>query len=150
MTTQATAVSKTKEPGAKEAGPEYFPAGKPWRLDGERLHLTGMACQECGTKAFPQREICSACASDKVAPVELAARGKLYSFSEVHVAPKGFPVPYVIGYVDLDDGVRLLGQVDGRASDLELDQSVEVVEGPIRTRNDGRQVISYRFRGQRP
>jgi benzoylsuccinyl-CoA thiolase BbsA subunit len=147
MTAQATADSKSKEPGAKEAGPEYFPPDKPWRLDGERLHLTGMACRECGTKAFPAREVCSACGSDKIAPVELATRGKLYSFSEVHVAPKGFPVPYVVGYVDLDDGVRLFGQVEGRASELAIDQSVAVVLGPIRTRNDGTQVMSYKFRG---
>jgi uncharacterized OB-fold protein len=63
------------------------------------------------------------------------------------VAPKGFPVPYVVGYVDLDDGVRLFGQVDGRASELSIDQNVVVVLGPIRTRNDGTQVVSYRFRG---
>src|ERR1700704_3736348 len=140
MTTPATAVPRP--------GPEYFPASKPWRLDGDSLHLTGMSCTACGTKAFPAREVCSACGSGDIAPVELSARGKLYSFSEVHVAPKGFPTPYVVGYVAVEDGVRLFGQVEGAGSNLSLDQSGVVVLGPIRTRNDGTQVVSYKFRGQ--
>ena len=135
---------------ATEADPkvEYFPASKPWRMDGDRLHLIGMRCSECGTKACPVREVCSACGSDQVAPFELSANGKLYSFSEVHVGAKGFPAPYVLAYVDLDDGVRLFGQVDGPASKLSLDQKVTVILGPIRIRSDGTQVYSYKFRGQ--
>ena len=74
------------------ANVEYFPPPKPWRLEGDRLHLVGMACAVCGTKAFPAREVCSGCGSDDVKPCELAASGNLYSFSEVHVAPKGFAV----------------------------------------------------------
>ncbi len=130
------------------AGVEYFPATQPWRLDGEALHLKGMVCTKCGTKAFPIREVCSACGCDKVEPVELSARGTLYSFSEVHVAPKGFATPYVVGYVDLDDGVRLFGQVEGTAAGLSIDQPVAVTLGAIRSRPDGTQVLSYKFKGQ--
>jgi uncharacterized OB-fold protein len=140
---KTTAVSKSESSGV-----EYFPASKPWRADGDRLHLTGMSCTACGTKAFPAREVCSACGSDDVVPVELSASGKLYSYSEVHVAPKGFPVPYIVAYVDLDDGVRLFGQVEGPASQLSIDQNVMVVLGPIRSRSDGMQVMSYKFKGQ--
>jgi uncharacterized OB-fold protein len=142
--TAATALSTNGKLGV-----EYFPASKPWRMDGEHLHLQGMSCSQCGMKAFPLREVCSACGSDQVNPVELAAAGKLYSFSEVHVAPKGFAVPYVVAYVDLDDGVRLFGQVEGAAETLALDQRVAVVSGTIRTRNDGTPVISYKFKGAR-
>jgi uncharacterized OB-fold protein len=147
---RTTAKSMTAKPLPANAEPrvEYFPASKPWRIDGERLHLQGMVCRHCATKAFPQREVCSACGSEAVEPVELSAGGKLYSFSEVHVAPKGFAVPYVVAYVDLDDGVRLFGQVEGSADKLSIDQRVAVVCGTIRTRNDGTPVISYKFRGQ--
>jgi uncharacterized OB-fold protein len=129
------------------ANVEYFPPPKPWRLEGDRLHLVGMACAVCGTKAFPAREVCSGCGSDDVKPCELAASGNLYSFSEVHVAPKGFAVPYVVGYVDLDDGVRLFGQVEGTAATLAIDQRVTVILGPIRSRSDGTPVMSYKFKG---
>jgi uncharacterized OB-fold protein len=57
-------------------------------------------------------------------------------------------VPYVVAYVDLDDGVRLFGQIEGPADTLSLDQRVTVGCGTVRTRNDGTTVISYKFRGQ--
>ena len=136
MTAQAGPVSNNVVANNKAPGLEYFPVSKPWRMDGDNLHLIGMSCAECGIKAFPEREICSACGSERVAPVELSSRGKLYCFSEIHVAPKDFAVPYVVAYVDLDDGVRLFGQVEGPASNLAIDQSVAVVLGPIRSRND--------------
>src|SRR5262249_10544552 len=107
----------------------------------------GMVCSQCGTKAFPAREICSACGSEKVEACELSSAGTLYSFSEVHNAPKGFSTPYVVAYVDLDAGGRLFGQGDGRAPNLSIGQRVAVVAGAVRTRPDGTQVISYRFKG---
>src|SRR5207302_7584728 len=92
---------------------DYFPASKPWREHNERVNLVGMRCAHCDIKAFPAREVCSGCGRDDgLAEVELAPEGSLYTFSEVHVAPKGFATPYVIGYVDLADGVRVLAQID--------------------------------------
>src|SRR5262249_18261220 len=44
-----------------ESKVEYFPASKPWRQVGGSVHLVGMSCAQCGTKAFPAREVCSAC-----------------------------------------------------------------------------------------
>ena len=70
----------------------------------------------------------------------------MYTFSEVHVAPKVFTTPYVIGYVDLPEDVRVLGQVDHTAAELRLDEPVEVVLGVIRTSESGQSVISYKFR----
>ena len=141
-------MTATAIPMNAERRVEYFPASKPWRMEDQQLHLHGMACGNCGTKAFPLREVCSACGSEEVGSVELSAAGKLYSFSEVHVAPKGFAVPFIVAYVDLDDGVRLFGQIEGPADKLSLDQRVSVVCGTIRVRDDGTPVVSYKFRGQ--
>jgi len=80
-------------------------------------------------------------------PVRLSARGTLYNYSEVHVAPKDFPTPYVIGFVDLEDGVRVFGQIEGPASALKPDQTVETTTGIVRVRANGTPVISYKFRG---
>jgi uncharacterized OB-fold protein len=63
------------------------------------------------------------------------------------VAPKEFPTPYVIGFVDLEDGVRVFGQIEGPASALEPDQMVETSLGVVRVRSSGNPVISYKFRG---
>jgi uncharacterized OB-fold protein len=136
------------ETGVEEARVEYFPPTKPWRERDGRVRLIGMRCASCGTAAFPMREICSGCGRDDgLSEIELTGEGKLYSFSEVHVAPKGFATPYVIGYVDLADGVRVLAQVDGKAADLHIGQDLVAGLGPVRKRTDGTEVISYRFTG---
>ncbi len=76
----------------------------------------------------------------------LSPVGTLYSFSEIHIAPKGFATPYVVGYVDLPEGVRLFGQIEGRAAELRLGQPVAVTLGPVRTAESGGVVVSYKFR----
>ena len=125
---------------------EYFPTTRPWREKDGRLSLIGMTCAHCGTRAFPARDVCSGCGrDDRLEEVELDSAGTLYTFSEVHVGPKGFPTPYVIGYVDLDAGVRVLAQINGTAADLKVGERVTAHVGPIRQRGDGTDVISYRF-----
>lgn len=41
---------------------------------------------------------------------EASGKGTLYSFTETHVAPPGFEdlVPYMIGVVELEEGVRIM------------------------------------------
>ena len=72
--------------------------------------LIGMRCADCQTCAFPQRAFCCNCGSSNVAVARLANRGELYSFSTVHISSTR-ETPYVIGYVDLDDGVRVMGLI---------------------------------------
>jgi uncharacterized OB-fold protein len=79
--------------------------------------------------------------------VQLSPVGTLYTFCEIHIAPKGFATPYAVGYVDLPEGVRLFGQIEGRAADLRLGQQVAVTLGPVRADGAGGTVVSYKFRG---
>ena len=49
----------------------------------------------------------------------------LYTWSVVHVAPKGWNVPYIAGYVDLPESVRVFAHIVGvDAVDLEMDTVV--------------------------
>jgi uncharacterized OB-fold protein len=66
------------------------------------------------------------------------------------VAPKGFPTPYAVGYVDLPEGVRLFGQIDAKAVELEVGEEVAVTLGPVRTDAGGQPVVSYKFRRSVP
>ena len=141
--------SKPTEAAPPKA-PEYFPVDQPWEVSDGLTHLIGMRCSSCGTKAFPARGVCSNCSAQSgLEPVRLSARGTLYTYSEVHVAPKDFPTPYVIGFVDLEAGVRVFGQIEGPASALTPDQTVETTTGIVRVRANGTPVISYKFRGVR-
>jgi uncharacterized OB-fold protein len=125
---------------------EFYPASQPWTERGGAVRLHGSKCGHCGTVAFPAHGLCPACGADNgQARVELSPVGTLYTFSEIHIAPKGFATPYAVGYVDLPEGVRLFGQIEGRASDLTMGEQVAVTLGPVRA-DAGRPVISYKFR----
>ena len=113
--------------------------------DGRPVMMGGQ-CTSCGLKVFPKPMICHSCWSETIDDVELARSGKLYSYSVVHAARKGWPSPYAIAYVDLDDGVRVCGQLD-RAPDVEtpLDAKVMLTLGPLREGADGKVYHAHRF-----
>jgi uncharacterized OB-fold protein len=127
--------------------PTPFPAPGAWVEDAEGVTLVGGRCTACGKVAFPQRSICDRCggAGDQE-PTPLPQSGTLYTYSEVHVAPEGFDVPFVVGYVDFEPDVRVLAQIEGSAAELAVGDEVEATVGIIRTFPDGRSLSSYRFR----
>jgi len=130
----------------------YFPASRPWTEEAAgTVRLHGSRCSACGSVAFPAHKACPSCGAESGQDaVLLSSTGTLYSFSEIHIAPKGFATPYAVGYVDLPEGVRLFGQIEGRAAGLRVGQKVAVVLGPVRadaSAGGGRTVISYKFKG---
>ena len=78
-----------------------------------------------------------------MAATPLSRRGVLYCYSVVHVNQPGFTAPYVVAYVDLPEGPRVFGHLDGPA---ELGSEVEIYGGPIGHDGIGNQVVSVRFR----
>ena len=126
---------------------EYFPASKPWRESNGEVRLLGARCPVCGTRVFPAKEVCHECGNDQgFEEALLSPTGTLYSFAEMHAKMKGFPSPYVVAYVDLDEDVRVFGQVEHPASELKVDEKVRIVLGPVKVNEAGVPVISYKFR----
>jgi uncharacterized protein len=76
-------------------------------------HLLGSRCPDCGAHYFPQRRACARCLGDELQRVALSTRGVVYTSTVVHQSKLEFPVPYVLAYVDLPEGVRVPGQVTG-------------------------------------
>ena len=129
-------------------GTAYFPASQPWTDEGGAVRLHGSKCAHCGAVAFPPHPSCPACGAESGQDaVRLSPVGTLYTFSEIHIAPKGFATPYAVGYVDLPEGVRLFGQIEAKAAELKLGQQVAVTLGPVRADASGRMVVSYKFKG---
>ncbi len=81
----------------------------------EGIRLVGTLCDQCGKRMLGARVVCSACVSTEVSRVALQSTGTLYSFTTMRV---GADQPRVLGYVDLDDGVRTL--TDLREGDVPL------------------------------
>ena len=94
------------------------------------MNLTISVCPRCGSRWFPAREICSACAHDRLADEQTGDRGVAYASTVVRIAPTGFTAPYVLSYVDID-GVRVLAHTDSDRA-LAPDTPVVLTSGPIR------------------
>jgi uncharacterized OB-fold protein len=95
------------------------------------LRLRGVECTDCGMKVFPVTDVCPGCLSSNVRALPLGSEGRLYSYTMVHVAPPGWRTPYVVGYVDLSEGVRLFGKVKtDRPDALAIDMPVGVTVVP--------------------
>lgn len=126
--------------------PIFFPQSAPWREENGRLRLLGSRCLQCQTSAFPHHSTCPSCGHESQESAELSDTGTIYTFSHIHVAPKTFTVPYTTGYIDLPEGVRLFGQIEGPPSEIAIGQKVAVVLGTIRTDETGSPVLSYKFK----
>lgn len=132
------------------------PAGRPFRdgiftqVGNPRVtKLIGSRCVYCGCLSFPNRLTCARCRADSagLVEVELGPGGHLYTFAHVLQAPKPFRPPYVIGYVDLDEGVRVFTQFEvADAAELQLGMRVEACVGRLYTDDEGIDVLTYKFR----
>lgn len=96
-------------------------------LRDERLATT--RCRPGGHLTFPPKFVCPRCWSREVEWVDLAGTGLLRSLTEVWAAPTPFQheAPYLLGIVDLDEGIRLLTRVAGCFDDHKHDEPVELV-----------------------
>ncbi|MFG1266087.1 Zn-ribbon domain-containing OB-fold protein [Xanthobacter aminoxidans] len=108
-------------------------------------HLKGGRCRACGALSFPKAAVCTECLSLDVETVRLPDEGRLYSYSIVHQAPKGWDVPYVLGYVDLPDGVRVLAHIDAPPASIAIDQKVRLSVGVVGAGPDGAPLSTYTF-----
>jgi len=77
--------------------------------------LMAARCSNCGNLLLPPRPMCTKCLSTDLIWVELEKRGKLLTYTVIHVAPTQFQcmVPYTVGIVKLKDGLKLPGMIRG-------------------------------------
>ena len=84
-----------------------------WREIPQRYRLEANKCQECNMIYFPPRLICPECRNRKLEETKLTDKGKILTFTIIRVPPHQFKdqAPYIVGIVELDDGVKLTGQI---------------------------------------
>ena len=116
-----------------------------------RPTLIGSVCSDCATRVFPPVPLCPECMREDMAQVALGRSGRLYSYCTVHVAPRGWSVPYIAGYVDLPEGVRVFTHVvDAAEEQLSMEMEVELTTAVLGDDADGEAFSSYAFRPRRP
>lgn len=122
--------------------PGLFAADGP----GEQPRLIASRCRSCGRHAFPAKRFCSFCHTGDMQTVHLGGLGRIYAFTRVALPPKSMGQPYVAAYVDMDESVRIFGQIANvDASDLHIGDRVRVDFRPVTTDSQGRPVIAYAF-----
>jgi uncharacterized OB-fold protein len=107
--------------------------------------LVGGRCNECGTMAFPRIAVCSNCMSESFTDEAMSERGKLYSWTTVHVGPQHMHKPITLGYVDLDNGVRVFSHLSINDGPLAINQSVRLSVAQVGTESDGRPIETFVF-----
>jgi uncharacterized OB-fold protein len=82
----------------------------------QRHELYVQRCRACATARYYPRALCPHCLSADTEWVQSSGRGTVYTFTVTHQnqAP-GFrdQLPYVLAYVELEEGVRLLTNIVG-------------------------------------
>lgn len=100
-----------------------------WREFPQRYRLEAGKCKNCGNVVFPPRLICPRCKNREFEMKKLAETGKVLTFTIIRVPPQQFvdQAPYAVGIVELDDGVKLTGQiVDFNFEELKIGKRVKV------------------------
>jgi len=122
-----------------------------WRRIPERYRLEGNYCANCNKSYFPPRAICPICRRKGILkPKTFSGKGKVYSFTEIHVPPEGFEnqVPYVLAIVELEEGPRILGQiVDISINEVKEGMKVKSIFRIIQ-KDDPHGLIHYGFKFQ--
>ncbi|WP_417260637.1 Zn-ribbon domain-containing OB-fold protein [Celeribacter sp.] len=72
--------------------------------------LVASRSHSSGEMVFPQRAFCPVTGARDMEPITFGPNGILYSFSTIHVSSSR-PTPYTLGYVDFDNGLRVMCHV---------------------------------------
>ena len=138
MNAATEAKSAEIKPAEAKPAPRPNAVSQPY-WDALRRHkLVLQKCRHCGQVRHYPRLVCHNCYSMEVDWIEASGRGAIHSWTVAHHAyHPGFArdLPYVLAVVDLEEGVRALGQLRGADHDkLKIGQPVQV---DFEDRDDG-------------
>ena len=133
---------KEKEPDITFYHPDLFEIPE----DGSPPFLKGYKCKKCGVLDFPKCVPCPKCWGLEFEMVPLSRRGNLYSVTDIFIGQPGMATPYMFGYVDLPEDIRIFAQLEGEIGSFKCDDEVELVAGHIKNNRDGLPITSYKFR----
>jgi uncharacterized OB-fold protein len=110
------------------------------------VRLRAGKCKDCGSYSFPPSPVCANCLAENIAQVTLGTEGVLYAYSIVHQAPRGWDVPYALGYVDLPEGIRVLAHLDVPFAKLRSGSAVTIGANVVGRDGLGNPLRTYTFR----
>ena len=124
-----------------------------FKMTAEEPALLGSRCRACGIPYFPTAEYCrnSACTGREMDACRLPSAGKLYSFTvQRYQPPPLFRIddwsPYAIGVVDLEDGLQVMGMIDGVPLDaIRIGMALRLALAPLFADAESGATLTYKF-----
>ena len=108
--------------------PEFDDVSTPFWEAAARHELVLQICRSCGAVRHPPRPVCPACLSWEYTWQRASGRGRVWSWVIAH--PPVLPAfadkaPYNVVVVELDEGVRMVGNMINVAND-EIHEGIKV------------------------
>ncbi|MEM2281980.1 MAG: Zn-ribbon domain-containing OB-fold protein [Candidatus Hadarchaeales archaeon] len=119
-----------------------------WREIPSRYNLIGTRCTNCGKVFFPPRYLCSSCGrKGSLQPYKVKGRGRIVSFTKVHVPAPGFEkqAPYFLALIELEEGCRVLAQLTDVSGEVKIGDEVEMV---FRKISEEGEIICYGYKAR--
>jgi uncharacterized OB-fold protein len=92
--------------------PEPFTIEQFYKFIAQQKLMAGK-CTRCGKIHLPPRPLCDNCFSQEFTWTEVSGKGKLLTYSVIHIAPQQFQAlaPYAVGIVQLENGAKIPGMI---------------------------------------
>ncbi len=116
---------------------------------GNDVFLMGTRCQGCRKISFPKKPVCPVCFEDRLEVVPLSKKGILHTYALSLMGPKEMAKPFVMGFIDLPEGIKLysiITECDPWDEVLKIGMQMEMVIGKVKTDKSGNEIFSYQFR----
>ena len=93
--------------------PPHSPEAEPFWTAAADGRLVLPVCDACGHHIWYPRSWCPVCGHESVAWTELSGQGTVYACTTLHkgMGPWAAAAPYVVAYVELAEGPRVLANV---------------------------------------
>lgn len=87
--------------------------------------IKGSSCPKCNWSDIFAVDVCPRCQS-QVKEASFSGRGKVVTFTVIRYPPEGFEkeAPYVVAFIDLENGPRVIGRIVEESEDLQIGQAV--------------------------
>lgn len=111
-------------------------------------HLEANACRACGALFFDRRNACARCGKREFERRPLASSGVVRSFTIIHRAAPGVPVPYVSSVVELDGGGVVKANLVDAGTDpdkIELGMKVQLTTFACGRDEEGTEAVAFGF-----
>jgi uncharacterized OB-fold protein len=106
-------------------------------------------CLKCGKTHLPPRPLCDRCLSKDFEWISLPTKGRLLTYTIIHVAPVQFQAsaPYVIGIIGFQDGLKIPGMIKHASPDqIKIGMSLSMTLEPCSANVQWPQWPKYYFK----